>query len=513
MDRFLQVQIWNSSNTAIEYDNKVDDFWGINSGTAILDQILMQDELHYGETNSAMFEVQVFGLDKTIKLNGRFIKVTLDYEYSSVDDELLVNEEDDFVVDSNGNFIVGTPETISVSEPLFYGVINSSESDILKTDRDIIAYDLMYTIRGIDILDWWNDWWWNKIGRANYATISELRTALLEYLDEELGIESSTEEYQSFCNDSIHITCGWGIKILHVYPRVTSIETKYPLESLTLGEALHYICELQNVTPYMDGNGVLRFKSLGLDTHDLRGKTEGLNSTWKDYEVSEIKNVAFYNSSTEFITSTGNDTSLNTYNVVGNVLLLGKAYSEMASVIGMNLLFDGGHKADGELIDGLWDFNAYVPATVKMKVSRPNYKLGEKLITDGGTVYMMQNTLSGSLLVEQTIQAVALEEDLSTDITTQYDVQINTRRVANLSNSIHAGIIEVTFSDGSASVSYDAINVTSRPDGLVLTPTGTSAIFLTYNYDASISNIAILAKNSNGSNYTGTLNISYICIT
>ena len=68
MNRFLKIQIFNSSNTVVQYDNSVDDFWGINSGTALLNRVLMPDELKFGELYSNMFEVNIFGLDNNIDL-------------------------------------------------------------------------------------------------------------------------------------------------------------------------------------------------------------------------------------------------------------------------------------------------------------------------------------------------------------------------------------------------------------------------------------------------------------
>ena len=176
MDRFLQIQIWNASNTAIEYDNKVDDFWGIDAGTADLTQIMMANELSYGEVNASMFQVTVFGLDKNIKLNGRRIVVTLDYTYEEY--SRLVDSDDNSIVDSDDNIFVPAPDTISTSENLFNGIINTSESDIIKTDRIIVAYDRLYDIRNNDISSWWNTWWKSKIGTS--VTLATFRESLLQ---------------------------------------------------------------------------------------------------------------------------------------------------------------------------------------------------------------------------------------------------------------------------------------------------------------------------------------------
>ena len=398
MDRFLQIQIWNASNTAIEYDNKVDDFWGIDAGTADLTQIMMANELSYGEVNASMFQVTVFGLDKNIKLNGRRIVVTLDYTYEEY--SRLVDSDDNSIVDSDDNIFVPAPDTISTSENLFNGIINTSESDIIKTDRIIVAYDRLYDIRNNDISSWWNTWWKSKIGTS--VTLATFRESLLQAV----GIPTVSK---TLINDDIVIP--------NPFTSTSDDNVSY---TMLFSEVLQMVCRLQNCTPTINGNNYLEFKTLGENTYDIRDATEGLNSTWKDFETEKITGIAFYNESTDPVRVVG--TTDNVYNIAGNLLTLNMTTATL-DTIGTNILND------------IKDIQ-YIPASVKMKVSRPEFKLGDKLITDGGTVYIMDNNMNGSLLVEQTVQANAVNATLDTEVINYNDTIMRANKTASIEKEI-----------------------------------------------------------------------------
>lgn len=410
MDRFLRIRIWKADGSAVEYDNDTDTFWGIDSGTADLDQIMMQNELSYGEVNSAMFQVRVYGLDKNVKLNGRRIVVTLEYQ-RTVAPTLLVDNNNNPITTETGNYIVTeVGGEVTVYDNIFDGIINSSESDIIKTDRNIIAYDRLYTERDVNIADWWNTYWKSKIGTD--VTLATFRSDLISHM---YLIPSGTS---SFINDSAVIP--------NPFQSVNDDNITYVL---TFGDVLGMICKLQNCTPRMTGSGGIEFVTLGTRTFDIQGETEGLNSTWKDFETEKITGVAFYGDSVDPIRVVG--TTTNVYNIAGNLLSLNMTTAQL-DTIGTAILND------------IKDIQ-YVPSYVHMKISRPEFKLGDKIITDCGISYIMQQTLSGSLMVEQELDSVATEATLNKDVVDYNDIIMQANKTASIEKEISDNSAEIVL--------------------------------------------------------------------
>ena len=400
MDRFLRLRIWGSDGQSIEFDNTVDDFWGINAGTADLQKIMMMNELSYGEFNASIFQVQVYGLGTDVKLNGRRILVSLEYQYTT-EPVLLADENDNFITTETSDYIATQlSEEQSTVKNIFVGIINSSESDIIKTDRNIIAYDRAYTERDIDISSWWNSYWKSKIGTS--VTLATFRTDLV-------NSRYITPESVTLVNDSVVIPNPF-----------SSVSDEGIAYTLTFGDVLKMVCRLQNCTPMFTGSDSLEFITLGRNTYDIKQDTEGLNSTWKDFETEKVTGVAFYGESVDPIRVVG--TTDNVYNIAGNLLTLNMTTATL-DTIGNNILND------------IKDIQ-YIPASVKMKVSRPEFEMGDELSTDGGTVYIMQQTLSGSLLVNQTLDAPAINATLDTEVTDYNDTIMQANKSASIEKEI-----------------------------------------------------------------------------
>lgn len=398
MDRFLRIQIYNDTNTEVEFDNKLDDFWGIDAGTADLSQIMMTEELSYGESNASMFQVMVFGLDKDIKLNGRRIVVVLEYTYEQYD--ILVNNDDNIIVNAKNEYLVSAPITTPTSKNLFTGIINSSDSDIIKTDRKIIAYDDIYTLRNEDIATWWSTWWKSMINTP--VTLATFRNALVQTVN--IPVVAKT-----LINDSVIIP--------NPFQSVSDENITYVL---SFSDVLQMVCRLQNCTPFLNGDGYLEFITLGENTYNIENATEGLNSNWKDFQTEKITGVAFYGENTDAVRVVG--TNDNVYNITSNLLTLNMTTATL-DTIGNNILND------------IKDIQ-YVPAMVKMKVSQPDFRLGDKLITDGGIIYIMSNNLNGSLLINQTIQANAVNATLDTEVTNYNDTIMRANKTASIEKEI-----------------------------------------------------------------------------
>jgi hypothetical protein len=396
MSRFLQIQIYNSTNTAVEYDNKIDTDWGIQTASANITRKIMQNELSLGNYFANQFEVRIFGLD--VNLDGRKIVVTLDYD--NVVYNKLIDSDNNYIIDSDNNNIVTTPSTVSASKKLFTGYIDSSKTDITTSYRDLIAYDRAYTDRTIDIASWWNTYWENNTS----VTLATFRTALLS----EIGVTVATSG--SFVNDNITIS--------NTFSGAVS--------KLNFGDVFKMVCTLQAICPNINGDGNMEFILLGIHTHDIRNNTEGLNSIWEDYQTDYITGVGVYDTSDELAQLVG--TADNVYKICGNVFLLDKTANEITTIC-TNLL---------NSISSI----SYTPATLKLIMSDMSYNLGDIVYTANGYSIIMQDKLSGSLLVEETISSYANGITLSDDVDDMNDSIINGNKIAQIKKDIDAFSID-----------------------------------------------------------------------
>ncbi len=396
MSRFLQIQIYNSTNTAVEYDNKIDTDWGIQTASANITRKIMQNELSLGNYFANQFEVRIFGLD--VNLDGRKVVVTLDYD--NVVYNKLIDSDNNYIIDSDNNNIVTTPSTVSASKKLFTGYIDSSKTDITTSYRDLIAYDRAYTDRTIDIASWWNTYWENNTS----VTLATFRTALLS----EIGVTVATSG--SFVNDNITIS--------NTFSGAVS--------KLNFGDVFKMVCTLQAICPNINGDGNMEFILLGIHTHDIRNNTEGLNSIWEDYQTDYITGVGVYDTSDELAQLVG--TADNVYKICGNVFLLDKTANEITTIC-TNLL---------NSISSI----SYTPATLKLIMSDMSYNLGDIVYTANGYSIIMQDKLSGSLLVEETISSYANGITLSDDVDDMNDSIINGNKIAQIKKDIDTFTID-----------------------------------------------------------------------
>lgn len=392
MDRFLKIQIYNSAGTQVQYDNSVDDFWGINAGTALLNRVLMPDELKFGELYSDMFEVNVFGLDTNIDLKGRRIVVSATQENITLN--RLKNSDNDLVVDADTNRIATAPTSTTNSYLLFEGYIETSDTDIVKTDRQIVAYDRARELKNTDIATWWNTYWENN---PNGVTIATFRNALITAV----GLTSASGTY---INDSVVI--------------------KNPFEnavtSLMFGTVLKMICQLQCTAPTMKTTTLISFVKLGRSVRQTDKNLEGLNSKWEDYTTDTITGVAVYSTSDELAQVVG--TADNAYKIAGNAFLLNMSATDITTV--------------GTAILNRLATLSYTPCELNLVISDFRHELGDKINTSNGNAYILEQTLSGSLLINENIICPAISPKLSGVVDDMSDELINGQKFAKITKTI-----------------------------------------------------------------------------
>ena len=278
MDRFLQIQIYNASGTAVEYDNHTDTSWGIQTATAKISQSIIQGDLAFGVLYSDMFQVKIFGVDDD--LSNRKIVVTA-IEGSTV-----------------GTSRVETPVTV------FTGYISSSKTDYTGSYRDIIAYDMADQVRNINVASFWNTFWTNNPS----TTLKAFKTALLNYV----GISFVD---RTLINDSLTITNNFSNQ----------------LEVFSFDELIRLICELELCFPHFNESGQLDFIQLSSTATTVAStQYETGSSYWEDFTTDTITGLAIYDSGSELAQMIGNST--NAFIISGNVFLLSKTASELTTI-------------------------------------------------------------------------------------------------------------------------------------------------------------------------------------
>ena len=292
----------------------------------------------------------------------------------------------------------GEPITADVTEDnvttrIFTGVIESSKQDWSNTYRDIIAYDWMYYHREDNIASWWNSFW---VSTRTQATVKQIRDSLLTYM----GFSALSDTY---INDSQVIK--------NEFQQFTNIKFETIFKML---------CEIQLTIPHIKGDGSFELITFGTTTTDISGMYEGSNSEWEDFTTQQITGIGIYDTSSNMVQLVGTNT--NVLNIAGNLFLLNMSASQLTT-IGNNML------------TALTDFT-FVPASVKMILSDFSLSLGKKVSTDVGNTYVMQNTYSGSLLVEQTIKGVAYSDVLNGNVPSINDDLITANKIAIVQHDI-----------------------------------------------------------------------------
>lgn len=260
---------------------------------------------------------------------------------------------------------------------LFTGYVESAKLDNSGYNRNIVAYDII-KLKGKDnVADWWDLFWSDR----ETATLRELRLNLCEYE----GIECSQD---TLLNDDFEVT------------------KDIDISSISFGDMLYYICQLSMVIPDVDENGILQFITLSTDfdsAYDIAGKYEGENSYFEDYLVNKIDRLQITDMAGNVVTIKG--TGNNAYTFDKNFLLFNRTVEQLNTLA-------------TSLFNAIKDIE-YTPAQIKMIVSDLDIPIGSLVQTDKGYTYVLQNTLSGILLVEQDL--ISYGDENRDEVTTDFD--------------------------------------------------------------------------------------------
>lgn len=252
---------------------------------------------------------------------------------------------------------------------IFTGIVDSCIRDDHSYFRDLVAYDEAYEKRDTNVSEWWASFW----GTNTSATLKQIRTDLLSFM-------KITYINRDLPNDDIVLTS----------------DVSY--DSLPFGDMLQYICQLQCCFPHMNRIGTLEFITLDTNTDNAveikDDEYENNNTTFETYTTAEITMVQIDGGSNSISAVAGQEG--NVYTISNNMLLSGLDEDTLNQV------------ATG-VLEGCKGIT-FTPCTIKMLYNHLDLHLGQMITISGGEhTYIMNNSMSGTQLVEQEIQIQADE--------------------------------------------------------------------------------------------------------
>lgn len=446
LNRFFKIRLSSPDGTIVYNIDGTTPGLGIAESSMHLEEILCDEELEIGNCTSNKFEVQIYGL--TNDVSGYDIVVYNDYNTQS-------------------------PEYV------FKGIVDSSETDKYNQYRSIVAYDKMYQVRDVNVGDWWNDFW----NVTDSTTLKELRDSMCEYV----GLDVATN--QVCYNDNLVIYANEGIapvpvpsglfitshdRIFHtVYDETFLVdmdETEDPTAPLDIGiiapsisqakfgTLLRMMCELQCCCPNINRVGELEFITIA-DSSATPLNVDNLydtnNTEFQDYTTDAPTGFSVYDTSeslAQVVPALDND---NPYPISGNVFLLSMSASQIYTVL--------------EVLVPVIEKIVYKPVTMPLIVSDLSIKLGDKLTsTHQGTTsshFVLSQTLSGSLLVNQTISSPAYSKQLNNKASEVSDIMAQGLKISQISHTIDDVTIRVGV-QGAVSKSKYVLNTHSPSYGM-----------------------------------------------
>ena len=348
----------------------------IESGSLVLDEILCDDALNFGESNSNKFEAQIYNLTDVAGLKIRVYQI-IDGDESNPRD-------------------------------LFVGYVDSCKQDTYGYYRSLVAYDALYQFGNVNVAGWWLKFWEEVDKRGatkdlqqGEAYLHDLRNSLLEWM----GIPY---EDVTLFNDDFKLT------------KTSTVS------SLGFSSILSKICQLSAVFPNIDRSGTLRFISIKPSTAptiDISDNYEQGSSEFEGYTTHSIEKVEIYDYNGNLIGSSDYENPLedaNIYTISDNLLLFGLSgdVEESDEDTGEDDTETNSDESDDDKTAITSEANefakkyleevkdiVYKPCTVNAIVSSLDYTLGTYFDTLKGRSIIMKNSMSGMMLVEQELSA------------------------------------------------------------------------------------------------------------
>ena len=152
-ERRISLYAYNTRADAEANTNGTEYTSGIVDDTPRYEHVFFTEFPGWGETNAAMFSCDISG---TTDLSDKWVRVK--YSYYATD-----------------------AATSMTDKWLFLGRVDSCRYDTLKTVRTLVAYDLLYWLRSVDISEYWANYWSNEDRNRSIA-------AFLSNMSADIGV-------------------------------------------------------------------------------------------------------------------------------------------------------------------------------------------------------------------------------------------------------------------------------------------------------------------------------------
>lgn len=303
----------------------------------------------------------------------------------------------------------GSDEEIS----LFKGVVDSAQKQSYKTHRDVVAYDIFYTLSQTNIATWYNN--------HNKTTISGLFNDLMEYLKIEVG-------NVSFINGHLPAYCA----------------ESQVAESLAALDVLKSICQINAVFGRINREGKFETISLDKDVNSAAFSIEEYEDMWhEEYIVKPIDSVLLRESGNDGGVSVGIGDE-NTYIIQGNMFTSDWTDSELTEVVNNIYTLVGG--------------TTYIPFEADT-YGLPYIECGDKvefedldlseLVYTKKIFYMFTRTLTGESVMRDNFMAEGEEtySEFSSDVNTEIESIRSQMGEYNLIRFLYDNVRKITVSD------------------------------------------------------------------
>lgn len=338
-----------------EYDDITS---GIYSGSMTIEEILSEnEELTFGECNASRFEVKLAGIDD---ISNSIIYVYQKVEHDENKIKYISDRNQCYVVTQNGNRIsAGRHQDYTI--PLFYGRVESAELQTDHIHRVLTAYDELYYKGDINCSEWYKDFF----SGTSKKTLRAFRDSLFSFI----GI---SQEETTLVNDAL------------------ILEQTLETNSLSFGDIIKAICQINGVFGHINKNGIFRYVDLSNinDTYDVSDNYRSNDSTYETYVVKKINKLQIRSEEDDIGVIVGNGD--NPYIIQGNFLIYGKSANELESIA--TILFNKVKNIE------------YRPANIKLIYSEPYITIGNGI----AVVTNRDNTLINSVVLKNTLNGVQL---------------------------------------------------------------------------------------------------------
>lgn len=268
--------------------------------------------------------------------------------------------------------------TSPINVDIFTGYVDTCTTNRGRQEdsKKVVAYDALYYYAKTDVAAWWEQEFEGVLAR----TLGHLRKGILNYL----GIPY---EDVTLANDSI------------------TIHQTQQINKISFSDMFEYIMVLNAASPTVDRDGTVRFISTTTENTPIAiDEVYAQNTSEFDtYNIPKYKGVRITNSAKNTSVTVGaNKGSLD---ITDNLLIMNKTKEQLTD-IAQNIY---------DVISNV----TYRPAQLDMIYTQLDIKVGNR-VTIGNKEYLVcENTLSGSLLVEQHISSIG--ENSFNDTSSKYD--------------------------------------------------------------------------------------------